>query len=219
MCGRFTLSSEPSDLHAEFGIDPPADYRPRYNIAPTQPVLAIVAGSGGWRTATLSWGLVPHWAKDRKDAAKRINARAESLLDKAIFREAFLQHRCLIPADGFYEWEKVGKHSRPVLIKRQDSRPFSFAGIWSRWYERPGEVLYTCSIITTQPNALVARIHDRMPVIVGPRDRALWLDPASEPAALQALLVPSADAPLESYPVSTLVNSASNDSPECIQPL
>ena len=219
MCGRFTLSSEASDLHAEFGIDPPADYRPRYNIAPTQPVLAIVAGSSGWRTATLSWGLVPHWAKDRKDAAKRINARAESLLDKAMFRDAFLRHRCLIPADGFYEWEKAGKHSRPVLIKRQDGRPFSFAGIWSRWYERPGEALYTCSIITTQPNALVARSHDRMPVILEPRDRALWLDPASEPAVLQALLVPFADEPLESFPVSALVNSPNNDSPECIQPL
>ena len=219
MCGRFTLSSESSDLHAEFGVDPPADYRPRYNIAPTQPVLAIVAGSSGWRTATLSWGLVPHWAKDRKEAGKRINARAESLLEKPIFRDAFQTHRCLIPADGFYEWQKEGKHSRPVLIKRQDGRPFTFAGIWARWFERPDEPLYSCSIITTRPNELVSRIHDRMPVIVEPRDRASWLDRSTDIQALQALLVPADAAAMESFPVSSLVNSPNNDTPECVRPL
>jgi putative SOS response-associated peptidase YedK len=219
MCGRFTLTSDPPSWHAEFGIELPADYRPRYNIAPTQPVLAIVAGKEGWRTATLSWGLVPFWARDRKDAAKRINARAESLLEKPIFREAFERHRCLIPVDGFYEWEKVGKQSRPLLIRRRDGRPFTLAGIWARWYEQPDTPLYTCSIITTRPGPSLGSIHDRTPVILEPHDRATWLDRAADPGRLQQLLASGPEDELEWFHVSTLVNSPANDLPECIQPL
>ncbi|MGH7467122.1 MAG: SOS response-associated peptidase [Longimicrobiales bacterium] len=220
MCGRFTLTCDAPALHAEFGIDLPADYRPRYNIAPTQPVLAVVSRhTGEWRTATLSWGLVPHWARDRRDAAKRINARAESLLEKPVFREAFQQRRCLIPADGFYEWQKGGSHSRPTLIRRTDGRPFAFAGLWSRWYDAQGSPLYTCSIVTTEASPLLQGIHDRMPVILEPRAYASWLARETDVDTLQGLLGSVADAALEWFPVSTLVNSAAHDSPACVQPL
>ncbi len=228
MCGRFTLTSDPPALHAEFGVELPADYRPRYNIAPTQPILALAAGRDGWRIATLMWGLVPHWARDKRDAAKRINARAESLLAKPIFRDSFEARRCLIMADGFYEWEKIGKHSRPLLIRRRDARPFTFAGLWARWLERPDAPLYSCTIITTRPTAQLACIHDRMPALIEPRDRETWLDRAVDAATLQKLLEPTElpdEGPggpggdLEWFPVSTLVNSADNDLPECIQPL
>jgi putative SOS response-associated peptidase YedK len=220
MCGRFTLTSDPAVLHAEFGIEPPPDYRARYNIAPTQPVLAVVANRAGeWRGAALSWGLVPHWARDRREAARRINARAETLLERPAFRDAFLTHRCLIPADGFYEWEKAGGHSRPVLIRRADGRPFALAGLWARWLEQPDQPFYSCTIITTRPTPQLAHIHDRMPVILGPRARETWLSHSAEIGALQALLGPAETEPLEWFPVSTLVNSASNDGPECIRPL
>ena len=220
MCGRFTLTSDPATLHAEFGIEAPADYRARYNIAPTQPVLAVVADrSGDWHAATLSWGLVPHWSKDRREAARRINARAESLQEKPAFRDSFRTRRCLIPADGFYEWEKAGRHSRPMLIRRQDGRPFAFAGLWARWLEQPGQPLYSCTIVTTEPTPSLAHIHDRMPVILDARARSIWLDRSSDVETLQPLLRPAEQEPLEWHPVSTLVNSADNDLPECIQPL
>jgi putative SOS response-associated peptidase YedK len=220
MCGRFTLTSEPSVLRAEFGLEPPADYRPRYNIAPTQPILAIVARrTGEWRTATLSWGLVPHWARDRRDASRRINARAETLLEKPIFRDAFQQRRCLIAADGFYEWEKAGRHSRPILIRRPDGRPFAFAALWARWLDAEGAPLYSGSIITTRSSFALSRIHDRMPVILERRAYDTWLDRDADLTTLQNLLAPAADDALEWFPVSTLVNSPNNDLPECVQPL
>ena len=220
MCGRFTLTPDPPMLHAEFGIDHlPSDYRPRYNIAPTQPVLSIVPGDHGWTARELIWGLVPHWSKDRTGAAKRINARAESLLEKPSFREAFERRRCLILADGFYEWEKAGNYSRPILIRRRDGRPFTFAGIWERWYQSPGVAVDTCAIVTTDANVALSRIHDRMPVIIPARDREDWLSGDTSMGELKALLKPAPESDLEYFPVSSLVNSPANDSPECIQPV
>ncbi|MEX2283017.1 MAG: SOS response-associated peptidase [Gemmatimonadota bacterium] len=220
MCGRFTLTADPPALHAYFGIDElPPDYRPRYNIAPTQSVLAILRNARGWSAQPLVWGLVPHWSKERNSGAKRINARAETLLEKPSFREAFEHRRCLIIADGFYEWEKAGAHSRPILIRRLDGRPFTFAGIWERWQQAPGAALDTCAIVTTTPNPMLARIHDRMPVIISPRDREDWLSSDADPAALMALLKPAPEEELEYFPVSAVVNSPANDSPDCIQPV
>ncbi len=220
MCGRFTLTSDPPALHADFGIDVlPPDYRPRYNIAPTQSILAIVPDSVGWCARPLVWGLVPRWSKDGASGAKRINARAESLLEKPSFREAFDLRRCLILADGFYEWEKAGSYSRPNLIRRRDGRPFTFAGIWERWYKTPDTPIDSCAIVTTTPNALLERIHDRMPVIIPPRDREAWLAADAGRSELSLLLTPAPAEELECFPVSSLVNSPVNDSPDCIQPV
>ncbi|HSL69822.1 MAG TPA: SOS response-associated peptidase [Longimicrobiales bacterium] len=218
MCGRFTLTSDPPAIYAEFGINPPADWHPRYNIAPTQPVLAVIGSAEGLRVGRLSWGLVPYWSKDRADAHKRINARAESLLEKPSFRDAFARRRCLILADGFFEWARIGSRRQPMLIRRPDGRPFAFAGLWDRWKPPEGEPLYTCTIVTTDANPTVRPIHDRMPVILGTRERALWLDRESSPDKLQAMLQPST-MEFEVVPVSPLVNSPANDGPEVLQPL
>src|SRR5262245_44049895 len=218
MCGRFTLTSDPPTLHAEFGIEAPADLPPRFNIAPTQPVLSVVNGPDGWKAATFSWGLIPFWSKDRSRAQKHINARAESLLERPAFREAFAQRRCLVIADGFFEWMKDGKIKQPVLIRRQDGRPFAFAGLWERWFERPGEPVYSCTIVTTAASSLLRPVHDRMPVILDPRERDVWLNAASDPRELQALLKPD-ETQFEVIPVSGLVNSPVNDIPEVLWPV
>jgi putative SOS response-associated peptidase YedK len=218
MCGRFTLTADPPALHTEFGIEVPADLQPRYNIAPTQPVLGIVAGNSGWKAGMLEWGLIPFWSRDRGGASRRINARAESLLQKPMFRDSFAQRRCLIVADGFFEWVKEGKHKQPVLIKREDGRPFAFAGLWDRWFEEPGKPVYTCTIVTTAASPLLRPVHDRMPVILGPRERDVWLNRTSSIDDLQALLRPNQE-PFEIIPVRPLVNSAKNDGPEVIVPL
>jgi putative SOS response-associated peptidase YedK len=218
MCGRFTLTADPPALHAEFGVDVPADLQPRYNIAPTQPVLGIVAGNSGWKAGMLDWGLIPFWSRDRGGASQRINARAESLLQKPMFRDSFAQRRCLIIADGFFEWVKEGKQKQPVLIKREDGRPFAFAGLWDRWFEEPGKPVYTCTIVTTAASPLLRPVHDRMPVILDPRERDVWLSRTSSIADLQALLRPNEE-PFEIIPVTPLVNSVKNDGPEVITPL
>jgi putative SOS response-associated peptidase YedK len=218
MCGRFTLTADPAALHAEFGVEPPADLQPRYNIAPTQPVLGIVAGNTGWKAGMLEWGLIPFWSRDRGGASQRINARSETLLQKPTFRDSFVQRRCLIIADGFFEWVKDGKRKQPVLIKREDGRPFAFAGLWDRWFEEPGKPVYTCTIVTTSASPLLRPVHDRMPVILDPRERDVWLSRTSSIAELQALLRPN-ETPFEVIPVTPLVNSAKNDGPEVITPL
>ena len=217
MCGRFTLTVEPSELLAEFGITTPDDYRPRYNIAPTQPVLAVVAGAHGWVAGDLIWGLVPSWAPDRKGAQMRINARSETVIQKPTFRDSFQHRRCLILADGFYEWQGTEKHRRPMLIKRKDSRPFAFAGLWDRW-QNEEQSLASCTILTTSANQTLRSIHDRMPVILSRRDQETWLD-ASNPDELISVLRPYPDEPLHAFAVSSLVNSAANESPDCVIPV
>lgn len=220
MCGRFTLTADADTLHAEFGIEVAAEYAPRYNIAPTQPVMGVASDGMSWRAGLLNWGLVPSWAADRSGAARLINARAETLLEKRSFRDAFANRRCLVLADGFYEWQGEGKHRRPLYIRRRDGRPFAFAGLWERWYAaKDAPPWFSCTIVTTTPNVLLRPVHDRMPVILSPRAQTAWLDPVSDSATLFSLLQPYDATELELRPVSTLVNSAQNDVPECIAAL
>ena len=218
MCGRFTLTADPPSLRAEFGIEMPEELAPRYNVAPSQPVLSIVSGKAGLKAALLNWGLIPFWSRDRSGAHQRINARAESLEQKSSFREAFARRRCLIVADGFFEWQREGKYKQPVLIRRADGRPFTFAGLWDRWFERPGEPVYTCTIVTTEASSLLRPIHDRMPVILEPDERAIWLNRESSGVDLHALLRPN-DTLFEIIPVSGLVNSPKNDTPDVLLPV
>jgi putative SOS response-associated peptidase YedK len=226
MCGRYTLSS-PGDMIAEvFDLVDVPEVLPRYNLAPTQEAAVVrVTAPGAPRTlARLRWGLIPAWAKDPSIGNRMINARAESVGEKPAYRDSFRRRRCLVPADGFYEWKRVGKGKQPYLIRRRDRRPFGFAGLWSSWHApdaapdaAPRE---TFTILTTSPNDLMRDLHDRMPVILGQADFAAWLDPANrDTAALQTLLVPSAAAGWEAIPVSTRVNSPAHDAADCIEPL
>lgn len=220
MCGRFSLGVSTDDLREEFGIvEGSLDWAPRYNIAPTQDVAVVVAGERGPRLGVLRWGLVPHWADDPAIGNRLINARAESVADKPSFRDAFRTRRCLILADGFYEWQRTGKGNAkvPVYIRLPDGRPFAFAGLWERWRPRHGDPLHTCAIITTDAAPSIRSIHNRMPVILRPDERQQWIDPHAAPETLLGLLHPYAGV-LDAYPVSPVVNSPENDGPECVRP-
>jgi putative SOS response-associated peptidase YedK len=219
MCGRFTLTVEPDALLRELGLDPPEGFAPRYNIAPTQNVLAVAeARDGERRLGLLRWGLVPYWAEDASGGARTINARSESVATRRPFREAFDRRRCLVLADGFYEWRRDHGRKVPLRFVRPDGLPFTFAGLWERWRQEDGTHLHTCTILTTRPNAAVAPVHDRMPVIIAPEDRARWLDHGSSGAAVADLLHPPADDALEGYEVRDLVNAVANDVPAVIAP-
>jgi putative SOS response-associated peptidase YedK len=219
MCGRYTLTTP--DLHVigdalgvKLGPVPV-----NYNIAPSLAVPAVrAAADGGFELVMLKWGLVPHWSKEPKSEYSTINARAETVASKPAFRDAFRRWRCLIPADGFYEWQKLGNAKQPYYIRMQDGQPFAFAGLWEHW-EREGQVLETCSIVVTDANALMQPIHERMPVILTPEQYCLWLDPAEQRAEkLGQLLTPYAGNDLVAYPVRTLVNSPRNNGPELVAP-
>jgi putative SOS response-associated peptidase YedK len=203
-----------------FNVDPPRELKPRFNIAPTQtiPIVRARAGKGDQREwAMVRWGLVPSWAKDEKMGARMINARGETVAEKPSFRSAVKSRRCLIPADGFYEWVRSREAKQPYFIHFADARPFAFAGLWERWQGPGRDPLDTCTIITTTPNKLVAELHDRMPAILPPAHFGEWLQP--EPLAaerLQGLLRPHSAEGMEAYPVSTHVNSPRNDDQECI---
>ena len=221
MCGRFTQAA-PGEVVAEvFGLPEAPELAPRYNIAPTQEVAAVRAGAAGGRElVALHWGLIPAWANDRAMAARMINARAETLAAKPAFRSALRARRCLVVADGFYEWRQVGAGKRPYFIGLASGGPFGFAGLWERWAGAGADAVESCTIVTTVANELVAPIHDRMPVILEPAEFALWLDPAlRDPEAVRPLLRPRAAAGMVAYPVSELVNSPRNDVPECRAPL
>jgi putative SOS response-associated peptidase YedK len=219
MCGRYSLAAHPDDLRAEFGIvELPEDYGPRFNIAPSQPILALVAGDDSPRCVRLRWGFVPSWADDPKIGMRMINARAETVATRPAFRSSFRRQRCLILADGFYEWQRLGNAKVPMRIRRADGRPLAFAGIWAR-RERAGEPLIeSCAIITTAASPFMVRIHERMPAILEPDEAARWLDDAAPVDALAPLLHPARDGLLDAYAVSTLVNSPRNDVPACIDP-
>jgi len=221
MCGRFTLTVDPADLREAFqNYTFPEQYSPRYNIAPTQPILAIPNDAKNQADFFL-WGLIPGWAKDPIIGGRLINARAETLAEKPSFRGGFKYKRCLIPTDGFYEWQaRPGTKAKvPHFIHMQDRRPFAFAGLWDEWHSPDGGVLRSATIITTVPNELMAPLHNRMPVIISPEHYEEWLDPAPRaPESLQPLLQPYAAAAMAAYPVSTLVNSPENDTPTLIQP-
>jgi putative SOS response-associated peptidase YedK len=217
MCGRFTLTSEEEVLRDAFGLDHMAeDYRPRYNIAPTQPVLALAGQpEGAPRTGTLLWGLVPWWTEG-SPSERIINVRAETLARK--FRHHFERRRCVIPADGFYEWQRTDGAKIPMRIHRPDDRPFAFAGIWDRWKVEGKEPLYTCAIVTTRATPALAPIHARMPVVLNGATWKDWLRRDASADDLARMLGP-ADTALVAYRVSTFVNSARNDEPACIAPI
>lgn len=220
MCGRFTLFAPGDVLAAMFGVDKAPSLAPRYNIAPSQPVAAArVSPEGGNRElAHIRWGLLPSWAKDPSASAPMINARAETVSEKPSFRSAFRRRRCLVPADGFYEWGRTPGRKQPYYIRFRDGRPFSIASLWERWEGPDGSVLDSCALITTAANDAVSPIHDRMPVILGPKDYDLWLDPAVE--AKEALLPLLRAFPAEemaAFPVGLRVNNPKIDIPACIE--
>ena len=226
MCGRFSLGVNLDDLIEAFPdfTFPPETARensawPRYNIAPTQNVMVVPNNTAG-HVSFFRWGLIPSWAKDPAIGNRLINARAETLGEKPSFRAAYLRRRCLILADGFYEWQAIpgSKAKQPMYIRLATKKPFAFAGLWELW--RPDDTpILSCTIITTEPNALLAPIHNRMPVILPPDAYARWLDPAEQkPAVLNALLKPYPADLMTTYPVSRLVNSPTNDTPACIVP-
>jgi putative SOS response-associated peptidase YedK len=220
VCGRFSLATPGEDLEEAFGLETAPELAPRYNIAPTQPILVIRTDPEAGRQATaLRWGFVP--STGRRLPRPLINARSESAPDKPAFREAFERRRCLIPADGFYEWREVpGARSRqPYFIRHTDGRSFAFAGLWEPRIDADLEAEGTCTILTTEPNRTVAPLHDRMPVILSPDDYQRWLDPAPDPSSLRALLRPYRDEVLTAYPVGPWVNDARNDVPSCLAPL
>ena len=219
MCGRFELHSALEIIAQIFSLGRiTVPLRPRYNIAPGQDI-PIVLSEGAERALVPSrWGLIPHWAKDEKDGYKMINARAETVAEKPSFRQAFSRHRCLIVADGFYEWKKEGAKKKPVYVRLRSGRPFGFAGIYSDWTAPDGNTVRTSAIITTDANGLLAPVHDRMPVIVPPDRYDLWLAAdVQEKERLLALLKPFPDDEMELYEVTMKVNSPKNDSPENIE--
>ena len=226
MCGRFTLTDPDQELAVQFSLAQMPDIPPRYNIAPTQPVAAVRATSEDLarEMALLHWGLIPFWAKDPAIGSRMINARSETAAEKPCFRAAFRRRRCLIVADGFYEWQKVNGAKQPFYLRLRDGRPFAFAGLWERWEGPEGSVIESCTILTTQPNELVRPVHNRMPVILAPEDYDLWLDPAlgqgtGHVEQLQNLLQAYPPAEMEAYPVSRWVNTPDHDDPRCIEPL
>ena len=222
MCGRFTLTAEISALQESFPwLNIPPEISPRYNIAPTQPV-AVVANDGKNRLDFYHWGLIPSWAKDPEIGNRMINARAETLAEKPSFKAAFRRRRCLILADGFYEWQKqpASKVKIPMYIRLASNTPFAFAGLWEVWNSTDGSMILSTTIITTEPNELMQSIHNRMPVILPAEAYQTWLEPGEQNLeGLAPLLKPYPAEQMIAYPVSTLVNSPANDLPQCITPV
>ncbi len=220
MCGRYSLAV-PADVVAElFGLLEVPDLSPRWNVAPTQDALVVRTTDAGRAGALLRWGLVPAWAKDASIGNRMINARSETVAEKPSFRSALRRRRCLVPADGFYEWRKTADGKVPTRIRRRDGRPFAFAGLWERWTRGEGAPLETFTILTTLPNHLLRPIHDRMPVILAEDDWDAWLAPGERPAeALLPLLGPCPDGDLEAFAVSPRVNSPRHDDPACAEPV
>jgi putative SOS response-associated peptidase YedK len=222
MCGRFSLTLEPADLQDAFPeFSFPAQGAPRYNVAPSQPILCL-PNNGTDKADFYVWGLIPSWAKDPTIGNRMINARAETLSEKPSFRSAYKNHRCLIFADGFYEWQaRPGEKSKaPHFFRLKSRTPFVFAGLWELWQPPDGSEVLSATIITCEPNEKVAPIHNRMPVILHRDAYTQWLDPAPQmPIRLDNLLTPYPADEMEAYPVSTLVNSPGNDRAECIVPV
>lgn len=217
MCGRFTLRTPAKEIASLFDLGDTPDLRPRYNIAPSQEIAAVRSTPARQRElAMLRWGLIPFWADDSKTGYRMINARAETVASKPAFRSAFKKRRCLIVADGYFEWQKTDSKKQPHLIHMKDDSPFAFAGLWEHW-QGENEEIESCTIIVTEANDVLKPIHDRMPVIVSPGDYDRWLDPETETKALESLLKPYRGDDLERYPVSTIVNSPKNDSENCVQ--
>ena len=220
MCGRFTQTQSVPKITQEFGVaQVSCDLGPSYNVAPTQKV-AVIITDGVKQLVPVRWGLVPSWAKEVSIGSKMINARAETITEKASYRNAFKKRRCLVVADGFYEWQDLGGIKRPVYIRLRSGRPFGFAGLYEVWNSPEGEAIITCTIITTEANEIMKPIHERMPVIIPKRDEDVWLDPATEDQGLLLkLLKPYPAEEMEAYPVSKRVNSPKNNTAACIEQL
>ncbi len=222
MCGRFVLTATPEELAALFGYLDGEDFPPRYNIAPTQPIAIVRMMHHARRFALVRWGLIPAWVTDPKKFTLLINARAEGILDKPAFRNAMRYRRCLVPSSGFYEWRRMpgsnsGKTRQPFWLRPRDGRPVAFAGLWETWSDRAtGGEIDSATIVTTDANATVAPIHDRMPVVVAADDFERWL--TGEPGEASALLRPAPDDLFEAIPISQRVNSADNDDPGLLEP-
>ena len=224
MCGRYTLSVPLSNLVDAFDVDPPDfDYPPRFNIAPTQTAPIVAQDLNGRRMGILRWGLVPSWAKDLAIGSRMINARAETVAEKPAFRGAFQRRRCVVPADGFFEWKKdeggegKGGTKTPHWIHFPDREPFAMAGLWETWRPTGSDPVHSFTILTADAVPAIRAIHNRMPVILAPESMARWLDPRTDPSDLMPLLVPRAEG-IKAFPVGTLVNLPRNDLPECIEP-
>jgi putative SOS response-associated peptidase YedK len=218
VCGRFVLKTPAGELARIFSLDEYPDLLPRFNIPPGTDIPVIRHSPEGKRVLhLLRWGLVPHWSRDPGIGAKLNNARAESLLEKPSFRDAFRRRRCLIPADGFYEWRSEGKLKQPYYISLKSGQPLAMGGLWESWRTPDGIILRTCAVITTGPNTVMAPIHDRMPVLVASQDWQAWLTAPAE--AVMPLLDPPAPDPMQAWPVSRRVSRASEDEPGLIEAL
>jgi putative SOS response-associated peptidase YedK len=223
MCGRYKLSRRKQLVEEYFGaVSEDCEWNPRYNIAPSQPVLTIRqdAREPVKRLSTMRWGLIPSWSKDPSIGYKTINARSETVTTTASFQEPFKSQRCLIPADGFYEWKREGKTKQPYCFEVNDGQLFAFAGLWDRWRDPQGDMIESCTILTTTPNSFLTDIHERMPVILRVADYDLWLDPAfKQIESLSEMLRPFDPAQMRRYPVSARVNQVDNDDPDCAMPV
>lgn len=223
MCGRFTLRAPARVVAEQFALFELPPFTPRFNIAPSQPVpvvrLVPEQPQPQRELVWLRWGLIPSWAKDPAIGNRLINARAETVADKPAFRAAYRRRRCLVVADGFYEWQPSGKRKQPYFIRMRDDGPFAFAGLWEAWEGPDHSQVESCTLLTTEPNELIRPIHNRMPVILPAEHYQPWVDPAVErPEQLAPLLRPYPAKEMTADPVGTFVNSPANDGPECIQP-
>lgn len=221
MCGRFVLFSDLKRIQLAFDLDQAnVTLEPSYNIAPTHQIVVVVQRAGARTLETMRWGLIPSWAKDDKIGARMINARAETVAEKPSFKRALVQRRCIVIADGFYEWHTVGTKKTPMYVRLKSGEPMGFAGLYDTWQSPAGETITSCAIITTSANALMQPIHDRMPVILSKPAQRAWLDPANQNVEqLVALLTPFPADEMQTYAVSPLVNSPRNNSAECIKPI
>ena len=219
MCGRYTVIANPEALRALFGYDEQPNFPPRYNVAPTQPIAIVRLVDGKRHFALVRWGLLPSWVKDPKTFTLLINARGETVCDKPAYRAAMKRRRCLIPADGFYEWQKAGDRKRPFYVHAKSGEPLAFAGLWETWQGPNGEELETAAIVTTAANGTLKPIHDRMPVIVPGEAFDLWLNCTDVDAkTAEALIAPAPEGLLEAYEISTAVNRTANDNPKLLEP-
>jgi putative SOS response-associated peptidase YedK len=220
MCGRYVITSAPEAIKALFRYQALPNFPPRFNVAPSQPIPIVRLADGKRQFALVRWGLLPSWVKDPKTFTLLINARGESVIDKPAFRAAMKRRRCLIPADGFYEWQADGSRKQPYFIRLKSGQPMAFAGLWECWTGPNGEELETAAIVTTEANRALGHIHDRMPVILAPDAFDLWLNCAEVDAqTAAALIAPAPDSLFEAYPVSTDVNRVANDNAKLVEPV
>lgn len=219
MCGRYSVTTAPEAMRRLFRYRELPNFPPRYNVAPTQPIAVVCFIDGERHFALMRWGLLPSWVKDPANFSLLINARGETAAEKPAFRAAMKRRRCLIPADGFYEWQRDGARKRPFYIRQKSQQPFAFAGLWETWTGPNGEELDTAAIVTIGANATLKPIHDRMPVIVPPDAFDLWLDPNADARLVQTLIAPAPDNMLEAYEISTAVNRTANDGPQLLLPV